>query len=425
MPTYRQFHVNSFKVYSLCDALGKNILNSLVMLVNHLQSSNNLYTAQEGTKYKSLPRSPFKPIPSVSLFTGAGGMDLGFEVAGFSTRCCVEKDEHSCITLRTNRDVGSKTGLHSFLREATVIEDDIHNVSGRRILTAASLEKDEVGLVHGGPPCQAFSVFGKRQGLEDDRGTLLWEFVRIIKELEPKNFVLENVSGLKTYKQALVLNKLCQRLSLNGKYAISVHDYEIADFGIPQFRRRIFIIGSRDGRGVPSMTPSHGSMESSSLRGILKSYRTVGEVLEGLGEPEEVDIPNHKGRVHSQKIIERYASLKFGQRDPKTRINKLDPKRPSFTIVVGSDAGGGKGHIHPYIPREVTPRESARMQTFPDFWVFSGTSRHPIRQVGNAVPPLFGTLFAAHLRKHLFDDSVNLTYEDALRYLGLDYLKEE
>ncbi len=394
------------------------------MLVNDLQSSDNLCTDKGKTKYKSLPRSPFKPIPSVSLFTGAGGMDLGFEVAGFSTRCCVERDEHSCITLRTNRDVGSNTGLHSFLGEATVIEDDIHNVSGQRILTAAGIEKEEIGLVHGGPPCQAFSVFGKRQGLEDDRGTLLWEFVRIIKELEPKSFVLENVSGLKTYKQALVLNKLCQRLSLDGKYAISVHDYEIADFGIPQFRRRIFIIGSSEGRDIPPMTPTHGCMESSSLRGILKSYRTVREVLEGLGEPGEVDIPNHKGRVHSQKIIERYASLKFGQRDPKTRINKLDPKRPSFTIVVGSDAGGGKGHIHPYIPREVTPRESARVQTFPDFWAFSGTSRHPIRQVGNAVPPLFAALLAAHIRKHLFDDSTNLTYKEAISYLGLDYLNK-
>ncbi|MGB5960783.1 MAG: DNA cytosine methyltransferase [Coleofasciculaceae cyanobacterium] len=392
------------------------------MLLNDLQSNDNLCTNNGKTKYKSLLRSSFKPIPSVSLFTGAGGMDLGFEVAGFSTRCCVEKDEHSCITLRTNRDVGSKTGLHSFLREATVIEDDINNVSGQRILTAAGIEKKEVGLVYGGPPCQAFSVFGKRQGLDDARGTLLWEFVRIIKELEPKNFVLENVSGLKTYKQAIVLNELCQSLSLNGKYSISVHDYEIADFGIPQFRRRIFIIGSSNGKTVPPMTPSYGSNEDSSPGGILKPYRTVGEALTGLGEPEEIDIPNHKGRVHSQAIIERYASLKLGQRDPKTRINKLDPKRPSFTIVVGSDAGGGKGHIHPYTPREVTPRESARMQTFPDFWVFSGTSRHPIRQVGNAVPALFAALLAAHIRRYLFDDSVTLTYEDAIQYLGLDYL---
>lgn len=376
-------------------------------------------------KYKALPRPATKPISTVSLFTGAGGMDLGFDVAGFSTRCCVEQDSHCCNTLRANRDLGIQSGFHSFLKEAIVIEDDIHYVNALRILNATKLKEGELGLIHGGPPCQAFSVFGRRKGLNDERGTLLWEFVRIINELAPKAFVLENVSGLKTYEKASVLNELCKRLSINGKYKVTVHDYELADFGIPQFRRRIFIMGSIEGKTVPPMTPTHGAVSINSSYGILKPYRTAGEVLEGLEEPELTDLPNHKGRVHSQKIIERYASLKFGQRDPKTRINKLDPNRPSFTIVVGSDAGGGKGHIHPYIPREVTPRESARMQTFPDFWTFSGTSRHPIRQVGNAVPPLFAALFAAHIRKHLFDASVTINYEEAICYLGLNYLQEK
>lgn len=394
-----------------------------LMIANSIKNTDyklDLVTA----KYRALPRSPFKPIPTVSLFTGGGGMDLGFEVAGFSTRCCVEIDPYSCLTLRENRDFGIKTGFHSFLEKAIVIEEDIHQVNANIILQLTELKQGEVNLIHGGPPCQAYSVFGKRKGLEDKRGTLLWEFVRIVEELEPKCFILENVQGLKTYNQASVLNELQQRLSLNGKYEVSFHQYELADFGIPQFRNRIFLIGSREGKKVPTMTPTHGSVDINIPDGLLKSYRTAGEVLRGLGEPGVTNLPNHKGRVHGQDIINRYASLKFGQRDPKTRINKLAPNRPSFTIVVGSDAGGGKGHIHPYTPREVTPRESARMQTFPDFWRFSGTSRHPIRQVGNAVPPLFAALFAAHLRKHLFNDPVDLTYEDAIRYLGLEYLEE-
>jgi DNA (cytosine-5)-methyltransferase 1 len=155
----------------------------------------------------------------------------------------------------------------------------------------------------------------------------------------------------------------------------------------------------------------------------MNHYRTVKEILKNLSEPEFTTLPNHKGRIHSQRIIERYAALEFGQRDSKTRINKLHPDRPSFTIVVGSDAGGGKGHIHPYAPRELTPRESARIQTFPDFWEFSGTSRHPIRQIGNAVPPLFSALIASHIRQYIFNDSTRLTYESAINYLGLDYLK--
>lgn len=365
--------------------------------------------------YKSLPHSPFSPLSAISLFTGGGGMDMGFETAGFQTYCCVEKDSHSCITLRSNRDWGVKTNIHTFLQKAIVLEDSICNVNAQRIFEVTDLKKGDVSLVYGGPPCQAFSVFGKRKGLADERGTLLWEFVRIVNELKPEVFVLENVSGLKSYDHSSVLIELQNRLSQDGQYKISFHQYELADFGIPQFRSRIFLIGSRRGLRVPPMTPTHG--------GLMKPYRTVKEVFRNLEEPELINLPNHKGRVHSQRIIDRYASLEFGQRDPKTRINKLHPDRPSFTIVVGSDAGGGKGHIHPYIPRELTPRESARIQTFPDFWQFSGTSRHPIRQVGNAVPPLFAALLAAHLRKHLFDEAVSLSYEDALNYLGLDYLK--
>jgi DNA (cytosine-5)-methyltransferase 1 len=90
---------------------------------------------------------------------------------------------------------------------------------------------------------------------------------------------------------------------------------------------------------------------------------------------------------------------------------------------VGSDNGGGKGHVHPFMPREVTPRESARMQTFPDWWEFHGTGRHVIRQVGNAVPPLFSALLAEHVRFHIFGETKRRTYEDFIEIMGLDYLK--
>ena len=143
-----------------------------------------------------------------------------------------------------------------------------------------------------------------------------------------------------------------------------------------------------------------------------------------LREPAGGDaVPNHIGREHSKRIVNRYTSLSFGERDPKTRINKLDPERPSFTIIVGSDKGGGKGHVHPFTPREVTPRESARMQTFPDWWEFHGTGRHVIRQVGNAVPPLFAALLAEHVKVHLFGAKKSKTYDELIDVLGLDYLR--
>ena len=155
--------------------------------------------------------------------------------------------------------------------------------------------------------------------------------------------------------------------------------------------------------------------------GLLPAV-TVGDAILSLPDPPSTTIANHVGRAHGQTVIDRYAALSFGERDSKTRINKLNPDRPSFTIVVGSDKGGGKGHVHPYSPREVTPRESARLQTFPDFWAFSGTSRHPIRQVGNAVPPVFAAVIGANLLREAFGVENVPNYNEILQRLGLDYL---
>lgn len=361
-----------------------------------------------------------RTLPAASLFSGGGGLDLGMEVAGFETQCCVDIDSCSCQSLELNRDTGRAKKLHKFLSKAQVIPKDIREITGKDLLKDCG---GEVAFLYGGPPCQAFSVFGRRQGLKDPRGTLLWEFVRLVNETRPKAFLLENVGGLKTFGGRSVLDLLEHRLSLDGHYTITTHEYELAEFGIPQFRRRVFLIGSRDGIIVPEMVPTHGPEPV--LFGGLRPYRTAGEALRGLPEPgDNGKVPNHFGREHSQRIIDRYRSLRYGERDPKTRINKLDPKRPSFTIIVGSDAGGGKGHVHPSSPREVTPRESARMQTFPDCWEFTGGVRDIIRQVGNAVPPLFAALLGSHLKKHLFGARSAISYDEAVEALQLDYLRK-
>lgn len=122
------------------------------------------------------------------------------------------------------------------------------------------------------------------------------------------------------------------------------------------------------------MEPTH-TQASLDLNG-RKPFNTAGIALGGLPTPitdwkGDTFLNGHVGRKHSQRIIDRYGALSFGERDHKTRINRLNPEKPSYTIIVGSDAGGGKGHVHPYEPREVTPRESARIQTFPDWWQFS------------------------------------------------------
>jgi DNA (cytosine-5)-methyltransferase 1 len=354
-------------------------------------------------------------LNAISLFSGGGGLDIGFSAAGFNIVCSSDIDPYSCRTLVIN------AGKRAFYKHANALPADINQISAASLLEAVSVADRSIDLLIGGPPCQAFSVFGRRKGLGDPRGNLVWEYLRIIEEVKPQAFVFENVAGLKSIHGGKLFQEILEALSVRGLYTVTDHRYQVADFGIPQFRDRIFFIGTKNGVRVPQMEPTHGDGELLPTR----KYRTVDEALQGLPEIDgSAAVPNHHGREHSTRIVERYRNLVFGERDPKTRINKLHPERPSFTIIVGSDKGGGKGHVHPYEPREVTPRESARMQTFPDWWEFSGTGRHVIRQVGNAVPPLFAAILAEHVKYHVFQTRKKRSYSDLIEILGLDYLKK-
>jgi DNA (cytosine-5)-methyltransferase 1 len=363
------------------------------------------------------------PVPGarrtlVSLFSGGGGLDLGLEAAGFETVFATDIDPFSCRTLEAGRQYAIEHNL-PFLRAAKIKKADVAQLSSSEILAAIGLKRGEVDLLAGGPPCQAFSVFGKRKGVKDPRGLLAFEYLRLLREIRPKAFVFENVYGLLTINDGKVFDELCEKLAHPCKgvhYTLSVFRLNSADYGVPQFRDRIFVIGNLDGKRINEIPKVCSDIGSAGL----PHYRTVSDGLRGLPTLGE-DLPNHVGRRHSKRIMDRYASLQFGQRDPRTRINKLDPKRPSFTIIVGSDKGGGKGHVHPYEPREVSPRESARMQSFPDWWAFSGTSRHPIRQVGNAVPPLLAALIGREIMTHFFEGP-RRAFGELLSLLGQQHL---
>lgn len=342
-------------------------------------------------------------LKCVSLFSGGGGLDLGLESVGFETIFATDIDHHSCVTLREGGKAAAAR-RKPFLRGAEVLEADITKVHGKDILKATGLKKGELDLLAGGPPCQAFSVFGKRKGLEDPRGELSYHYLRVLADLSPQAFVFENVYGLLTIEDGEIFKNLCERLSNPARglyYKMSIHRLNAVNYGVPQFRDRVFIIGDREERSVSEIKPITADKATALSTGQLP-WRTVRDALRGMPKIGKGGLSNHVGRDHGQDIINRYAAMKAGERDSKTRINKLDLSRPSFTIIVGSDAGGGKGHIHPTEPREVTPRESARIQCFPDWWGFSGTSRHPIRQVGNAVPSPLGAAVGNAIRKNIF-----------------------
>lgn len=356
----------------------------------------------------------------VSLFSGGGGLDLGLEAAGFHTLYASDIDEHSCKSLKANKEKATRAQL-PFLQQAEIVENDITKIEADDILRSTGLARGELDLLAGGPPCQAFSIFGKRKGRDDPRGRLVDDYLRILIGLKPKSFIFENVFGLLTIENGAIFKEIVARLSNPSyelNYKLSVHRCNAADFGVPQFRDRIFIVGSLDGKEIDVPTRICANPMANSH---LLPWRNVSRGLTGLPAMGDLDTLNHTGRKHSERIIERYSNMKFGERDHFTRINRLDPGRPSYAIIVGSDAGGGKGHVHPYEAREVTPRESARMQCFPDWWWFSGTSRHPIRQIGNAVPSLLGYAFGRTIAQDLF--GIRPTpYVDAVNMLGQGHL---
>lgn len=365
----------------------------------------------------------------VSLFSGGGGLDLGLDAVGFSTLFATDIDFHSCITLKQGKEAAAKR-KKTFLQYATIQQTDILDLDANFILNSTGYRPGEITLLAGGPPCQAFSVFGKRRGRNDPRGLLVYEYLKILIGLRPAIFVFENVYGLLTIENGKVLQEMLNALSNPTEglyYDVSVNRVNAVDYGVPQFRDRVFIIGYSEGRKITNIQQlvSNSKSELFDIPSYqLPGRRVVRDAFRGLPPIGNSAIPNHTGRIHSERIKERYASLTPGERDHHTRINKLNLDQPSFTIVVGSDKGGGKGHIHPTEPREVTPRESARIQTFPDWWAFSGTSRHPIRQIGNAVPPLLAATIGNSIRSQLLRRE-QVEFEDILKVLDQTHLFEE
>ncbi len=207
----------------------------------------------------------------ISLFSGAGGLDIGFERAGFKVAVAIEVDTACCETLRANKPL------------LPIINKSITDVSGEEILNTAGLEVGEAALVIGGPPCQSFSLAGLRKGLDDERGKLLFEFVRVVREIIPKGFVLENVKGLTNWDNGramkLLIEELVKPISHNGieyKYNIAPPKVlDAVDYGAPQYRERLILVGNRIGKDYKYPEP------------LKEPHHTVWDAIGNLPEPEQ------------------------------------------------------------------------------------------------------------------------------------------
>lgn len=314
-------------------------------------------------------------IPCVSFFSGAGGLDIGFECAGFKTIADVEISPIFCETLRKN---GHNTVIGPPNFEGDMSKPDVVV----RQLESIGIKKGFPGVFHGGPPCQSFSVAAnqrfnksgdnfKRTGFNHATlGNLLFCYIDVIKHFLPSTFLIENVDGLLTIDGGTQAARACAMLKKLGYDVTPPRVVNAADYGVPQNRMRTIIVGSLIGHFEYPRSQS--------------THLPAGCVLKKSVD----DLPNNQTREHNAQSINRYMILGYGKRDKLGRVDRLDPFKPSKTIIAGGTGGGGRSHLHPFIPRTMSVRECARIQTFPDYYEFCGPVARQFTQCGNAVPPV-------------------------------------
>jgi DNA (cytosine-5)-methyltransferase 1 len=328
-------------------------------------------------------------VPLVSFFTGCGGMDLGFERVGFENVAAFEYNEIFCRTLRKNRPSWKVFGPPFGSGDVSKYDDVVEALE-------PLIETPFDGIFVGGPPCQPFSIAAnqrfsrsgdnfKRVGFAHEKnGSLLFDYVKLVIHFRPKVFVVENVPGLRDLDGGAQLAAAIKLLEEAGYSVNKPTVLNAADYGVPQYRERLFVVGSR----------TNGEFKAPQT----KDHVGCGSVLNKLPN----GLPNHETRSHKAGSIERYVRLNYGQRDQLGRVDRLDPTLPSKTVIAGGTNGGGRSHLHPEIPRTLSVRECARLQTFPDDYVFLGPTARQFTQVGNAVPPVLAATLATSLARAYF-----------------------
>lgn len=345
----------------------------------------------------------------VSLFTGAGGLDLGLEAAGFKHLICVEVDEDARKTLRRNRPQW---------RQAE--PGDIHALAPEMLLEQAGVRQRQVDLLAGGPPCQPFSksgywLRGDSQRLRDPRSSTLSAYLTVVEALLPRVILLENVRGLAYSGKDEGLRLLETGLEkINAKhrtkYQPAFCELNAVDFGVPQLRERVFVVASRDGRVFQRPSPLYGEAEE--LQAVRTAWDSIGDLdtsewderLCVRGKWAELLPSIPEGENYLWHTPERAGEPLFGWR---TRywsfLLKLAKKLPSWTIQ--ADPGPATGPFH-WRSRYLSMRELARLQTFPDTYEFVGddpTDRSVRRQIGNAVPCALAEFVGSVIRSQFLD----------------------
>jgi DNA (cytosine-5)-methyltransferase 1 len=389
----------------------------------------------------------------LDTFAGAGGFSLGFEMAGCKIVGAIETDTWACETFQFNHP------------KATVIKGNIEDFSDEKLINL--FLGNEPDIILGGPPCQGFSICNKNNGdPKDPRNSLFEEFVRTGRLFKPKVMIMENVPNLmkaKTKSNELVIDIIKNELRRLGYFVYSTI-LESIDYGVPQIRKRLFVVASTQELNNPFPKPTHSSSQSDLFNLSLKKTPTLWEAIsdlpeiearEGAEEMEYTSEPqnefqrllrreskrlyNHLAMKHSKRMVERFSSMKWGQscsdvpdhlKPYKRNSNgivsdkiydqnnrRMHPNKPCHTIPASFYAN----FVHPYKNRNFTAREGARIQAFPDTYIFKGKPTvvsHKLlaregrfdekylcqyNQIGNAVPPLLAKALAENILNQLVE----------------------
>lgn len=348
-------------------------------------------------------------LKAISLFTGVGGLDFGFEAAGFETRVALDFDAVACATVRLNRDW-------------PLIEGAVGDVSSDQILSTADLSIGEADVLIGGPPCQPFSKSGywsrgDALRLGDPRADTLAEYLRVLRDTRPRAFLLENVPGLAYQGKSEGVEAIRRGIEqINAEvgtdYSVEVKALNAADFGVPQMRERVFVVGERNGKRFKFPSPTNFAPGSEEALAGRPTYRTAWEAFAGLEEPPNLGELRVKGKwaellpsvPEGSNYLwhtDRGGGLPlFGWRRRYWNfLLKLAKDRPSWTIQ--AQPGPATGPFH-WENRRLSVHELCRIQTFPDELTFRCGYGQIQKLVGNAVPSALAEVLAREIAVQFF-----------------------
>lgn len=363
-------------------------------------------------------------LQALSLFSGAGGMDIGVEAAGFDILAQLEIDEHCCSTLRAAKQRST--------RSTRIVNADIRHVDAQALRETLGLAGGALDLLFGGPPCQSFSLAGKQLGIRDERGLLLFQIVRFAREFQPRAVLVEQVKGLLSSKgprqeRGEVFSAFLADLEEVG-YVVKWQVVCAADLGVPQLRERLFVVAERSGGNFVFPGRTHMPRGDNDDLFPMKPYIGVGEVISNLGRPAQkikgttfhprkdshVDVTPDRDRERIAQVPEgSYLAaqthlcesvIRGLTKKDTTKFLRLHRRKPANTLRCGEI------FYHPTEDRYLTPREYMRIHGYPDSYVLKGPIRSRTgsvknldqhRQVANSVPPPVAKGIAAKIRDSL------------------------